>query len=348
MKKILIMAAIVAVVLSAGCVRQQKSNSYTIYFFVNETNEPLDGSVSLYKDVLGNTTNGNISVAKDSLYPGQIKLTGNYKGAPFEFNFDLTKESLQSDGPQGFYVSKSQVEELTFGTGSMDTAKMAREFFDKINANRAMYGLQPLKWSDKMANAARAYAENYLKNKGNYELSTSQILNDMKIFALSSNTLSWQTPQLAASDNFAVLAAEKLSTYSGTKESVLYKGYDAGAAGIYCEGKGCAASLFVAQEAYSETITIEQRFCSFRYIYWNSLPLNSAEVKIKVNASNAVDIYILKSADDFGSICVPKNPVDKVQLQKTYEKTLTAVKGYGIAFYAPNNVNVTYSLEFTP
>ena len=348
MRKAAVFALLFITILAAGCVRQQNSISYTIYFYVNETNETLDGSVSLYKDVLGNTTNGNISVAKESLYPGQIKLIGTYKGAPFEFNFDLTKESLQSDGPQGFYVSKSQIEELTFGTGNMDTAKMAKEFFDKINANRAMYGLQPLKWSDKMADAAKAYAENYLKNKGNYELSMSQTLSDRKIFAVSSNMLSWHDLQLSKEDDFAALAAEKISSFDSTKDDVTSKYYDNGGAAVYCEGKGCAASLFVAQETYTETLAIKQRFCSFRTIYWDSLPLNSAEVKIKVNASDAVDVYILKSADDFGSICVPKNPVDKVQLQKNYEKTLTAVKGYGIAFYASNDVNVTYSLEFTP
>lgn len=94
----------------------------TIQFFIEETNEPIDGRVYLNEEYLGFTRNGKLGLPKGNLTIGWIKFNTKYKERSSNFSFYVTTNDLEKDYLT-YYISLKELKSYVLNFYINDTSE---------------------------------------------------------------------------------------------------------------------------------------------------------------------------------------------------------------------------------
>jgi hypothetical protein len=113
----------------------------SFHFYINETNNPLNGKMYLDETYLGNLSDGYIKIKLNDLHSGEVKLSGVSGTIPFNFYWQLTNVDIDSRNIS-FYLISSQLEDIRASKEGLNVQKekdnLLRLFNEYFSTNNFM------------------------------------------------------------------------------------------------------------------------------------------------------------------------------------------------------------------
>ncbi len=350
-KKWLLIYLLISLAFIFGCTtipnnQNIDKNEFRLVFYVNETEEKLNGAVYLNEEFLGNTIDGELIISKEEIYPGTIYLNGTYNGTNFNFEFILKKDALMNNNIVRFYITKRDIDALTMDLSGINTDAIARRIFNGINIKREEVGIKKLKWEPKLAETAKKYAEELARMGVGYEHDVADRFIENDVFSLSNGYIYYYTGEISPEMDINSININNIPLTTSMKNIILNKYFDVAGSAVYCKKRECFLVVDFAQTEYSFSRELDEDFCAFSSIRWDNLPIDSVNTEIIVNSTGKIDVYILADKDDY-SPCKPKKYLHGDDNVNFYQTTLDIKKGSGLFLYARNeDVNISVKLKY--
>ncbi|MCD6547406.1 MAG: CAP domain-containing protein [Nanoarchaeota archaeon] len=342
----ILLGALFLIIFSFGCVnKEEKTEYFTFKFYINETGEALNGNVYLNDEFLGATKNGELTIPKDEIYPGKIYLNGTYNNTQFSFEFTLKKSDLRNYTGANYYVFEKDIKDLTMDLSKIDTQKIVKHLFNNINDIREKHGIKKLVWNDKLADIAKKFAIDISIGIG-YKKDISERFVKEGVYYISNGYIYYTLNDFSATDiNDSFNLTEDYLTLSA-RNVVLDKNFDSAGIGVYCKQKECYIVAVFAQTEYTYNFELDEDYCKFDFIRWDTLPIEDVKTHITVNSTRDIDVYILEKDEDY-SPCKARHYLEGEDDTKFYKTTINAKKGYGIFTYANyGDANITIKFKY--
>ncbi|MBI2550220.1 hypothetical protein HYV83_03495 [Candidatus Woesearchaeota archaeon] len=367
-----VLAAFAGLLLFTGCSRLETQNSgnsgfldrisrstITFQFFINETQEPLDGSVLLNGQLLGIAANGTLAVHKNSLLPGTLTLVGNdaFSGSNFTFYFQLQGSDIGLDRIR-FEVPERAYSREIFEAGSINTATIEKSIFAMANEERAKYGIGKLRWNERVAGVARSYSE-ALPAEGFHHTDlegrdVKKRLSDEGIIFIAANENLFFSGTVTGETNLAHAAIDGWLSSPGHRATLLDRDgiYSDAGVGVHCERKECYVVMDFAALRQEQKVLLKKGWITFHYLHnqdYNFAP-ETIPVKLELTATAPVNVYIVPSYDNYkGFADGRKEGILKEfnDVTSVYE-SFSSSRGNGMVIEAAGtDSEVRFSLDFS-
>lgn len=342
-------------VFTAGCTSYIADSSYYIYFFLNDTGEPLEGNVYNNDNLLGYATNGSLVTAIEKLRPGLISLNGTYNNQAFEFFFEFPKDSLNYSGME-FTVQRSKLNKAIFNASTIDIQKIEHEIFDDINEERKVSGSNPLKWNSKIAQVAGNYSKTLsIDGFAHKDLEGKNVgdrLKENKLFYTIVAEDLYMLEGLSDEGNMSHMIVRGWMKSPGHRSPIVDRDglFSDGGAGVYCEKKNCYAVMIFAGLEHNQNIKLDPGYLTFVYLYDPSYPFDfDVPVSIDIASTGYIDIYLVSNREQYNNFLKNHiiNSIYESKQVRTFTRKLTAHKGEGIIIQADGNADVDVRLRYS-
>lgn len=328
------------------------SRSYTMKFAIDETGEPLNGNVFNNEKLLGITQNGSLDVDIGILRPGNIALNGTIDDHPFEMYFDFPRESLNYSGIN-FSVSKNNIKSIMFNASSLDISKIERDIFDRINKERQVAGIKPLKWNDKIAPIARNYSKTLsIEGFHHKDIEGNDVgdrLKNNKIFYIIAAENLYMIEGVTDSLNIGENVVNGWLKSPGHRSPIMDRDelFSDGAAGVYCEQKTCYATMIFADLEKNEKIQLQPGYLTFIYVYDPTYPFDfMVPVAIDIRSTESINVYIVSGKEQYDNF-IHKGNYDVLYQStgvKNYNTKIFATKGQGLIIESSSDITADISI----
>jgi uncharacterized protein YkwD len=328
-------------------------------FYIEETEEPLIGSVYLDEEYLGETdSKGIIKVLDELIYLGEISLYGTYNGKDFLYYWDLEKEDLEYSDME-WYVTQNEIDNLEFDSSKINTSQIENEIFELINEERAKENLIPLKRSSILDKVAREYSqqmidENFFDHIDLQGRDLHDRLIEKKIFNfMATEDISWS--YMDKDKNLAEETVYGWMKSPGHRQPIMARDtiWEHVGIGVKCQDNKIdlipecyVTAEFVAFELNS-TGEIKKGYVVSLPVYSEEYGLNfPVNTYLNFKSSNKVKLILVESEKDFDRY-LSRNSIDEVFEKrgiKEYEDTIEIKPGYTFLIDSNDNVIDYYEL----
>jgi uncharacterized protein YkwD len=328
-------------------------------FYIEETEEPLIGSVYLDEEYLGETdSKGIIKVLDELIYLGEISLYGTYNGKDFLYYWDLEKEDLEYS-EMDWYVTQNEIDNLEFDSSKINTSQIENEIFELINEERAKENLIPLKRSSILDKVAREYSqqmidENFFDHIDLQGRDLHDRLIEKKIFNfMATEDISWS--YMDKDKNLAEETVYGWMESPGHRQPIMARDtlWEHIGIGVKCQDNKIdlitecyITAEFVAFELNS-TGEIKKGYVVSLPVYSEEYGLNfPVNTYLNFKSSNKVKLILVESEKDFDRY-LSRNSIDEVFEKrgiKEYEDTIEIKPGYTFLIDSNDNVIDYYEL----
>jgi hypothetical protein len=360
-KDISVTVLFIVIFLISGCL----DSDYKMTFSIEQTGEPLDGDVYLYKTFLGSTTDGMLLIDIGKLHPGDIRLEGTYQEKRFVYEFELYETDLEEYYEIDFVVDETELQELSFESSKIDTDAVEDEIFDLINTARTRQGIELLKRSHILDEIAKEYSntmviEDFYAHTTPEGIDLHDRLNSREIFYFTA-TEDLNYIEVYSDTN---LAKETVDAWIespshrvpilDTDDPIIWDSIGIGVSCIDKEWEGVDyAFCYVTAEFVGFTTSyqgeLKENFLQFMYLYDPDLGLDfSTDITINFESSEKVDLFIVPDEEQFDNIInvIAYDTIDKISNTKSYQDTITILPGYGLIIDASDSRDdIEYSIE---
>jgi len=336
---------------------------FTFRFFVNGTGESLDGEVYLNGMFLGRTENGVFSTPMSGLSPGTVILKGDYRGKPFEFEFELSESDLKEYSGLKYYVLQEDIERLLFDASKLNTTLIEQEVFKFVNLEREKAGLKSYRWNGWVGNTAYNhskdmaerdyYAHESPEGKDHYDR-----LKESGMYFIVSGEVLYYIEGLGPDYNETRIARNAVDGWlksPGHRSVVLDVDnlYSDAGVGAYCKEDKCFITMNVVGLEEHYEFTLDKRYAVSYYLNNPAYGFDfSVSVSVRVEASKPVNVYIFPSKEEYENFmgALQYESIETAHGVTSYEKTITAEVGYVLAVYSPlyDSVRVSVSIRYYP
>ncbi len=326
----------------------------TLIFYVNETNAPLDGTLYLDNNLLGEVKDGKISLVFSEIYPGELLLSGKWQGNNFTFYWDLSKSMLDSDS-LNFYVFQEKLEPLAFSKDSFNINSEEQSLFEKINKKRQSSNLNTLVRDSILDSVADSLAKDLVLGKITAEeLYSANFLNrkliEKNVFFAGAYPLGDDYYPGSMKD----VSSEILEYFAGEeslRKALLFKDYSALGIGSYCfENKTfeCVTLLILTQNNLLFNESLRKGYLKLNDLYYylpSAMTLEKTVTITFTSSPKIATVYLVKSPEDYEKIR-SRGSVNEVFKEKSSNFTRTALikPGYSIVIAADDD-NIDYQLN---
>ncbi len=331
-------------ILAAGCISNFRESTYTMRFSINETGEPLEGSVLNNGNLLGYAQNGSFDTNLEKLRPGLIALNGTYGEEPFEFYFEFPMEYLNYSATN-FSVRTDDLRSVLFNASALDIPALEHAIFDLVNEERKKSRIKPLKWNNRIAAVAKDYSRT-LSIEGFHHKDTAgkdagARLKENKIFYIVMAENLFMIEGLNGSTNIGETVVKGWLDSPGHRSPIMDRDelFSDSGVGIYCEKKTCYAVMVFAGLEQNKSVQLNPGYLTFLYLYDPSYPFDfDVPVSIDITSTEYVDIYLVSDRSQFDNLV--NNREYKAILEskqtKKFSRTVVATKGQGIVLKVPS------------
>jgi len=338
----------------AFSVDQESLNSFTMSFTINESKEPLDGSVLNNDRNLGNTINGEISVAYKEIEQGRINLIGKYRGKDFEFKFNLVENELKNS-QMFFIISKKELESALFDAGDIDRLKEEQEIVRLVNIERQKVSVPALKWNSKAADVAYSHSldmanRQYFAHQSPEGQSVGDRLKKTNVlYTVAAEDLSF-FDNLAPDTNIAQKSVQGWMNSPGHRAPILDsdKLFSDAGVGVVCIEKTCYVTLvFIGNERSIET-NIPIGYLSFYYLYDPNFGFDiSVPLRVEINSTSPINTYIVSGRSQYEAILRGQDTdyIEKFTSIEQINEQYTANPGMGVVLENKGDVDADISLH---
>jgi uncharacterized protein YkwD len=335
---------IIWIVFIAGCISQIVDSSYSMRFFINETAEPIDGSVFNNDDLLGYTSNGSFNTSIENLRPGLITLNGTYQDQPFEFYFEFPREKLSYNGID-FSVSTDALKSVLFDASSLDTLKLEREIFDLVNNERQAAGIKTLKWNDKIGAVAKDYSRTLsiegFHHKDMEGKNAGDRLKQNKIFYIVTAENLFMMTVTRDTENISKTVVNGWLDSPGHRSPIMDRDelFSDGAVGMYCEKKECYAVMVFSGLERHQDLELAPNYMTFIYLYDPTYPFDfDVPVSVEITSTEDINIYYVPGREQYENIIHHSSYQAILEMKgiKKFKREVVARKHQGIVLEKPN------------
>ncbi len=346
-KAIIVLFITSLVIFTSGCTSFIRDDSYTLRFLVNETGEPLEGTVSNNDNLLGYARNGNITTNIEKLRPGLISLNGTYDGQQFDFYFEFPAGSLNYSS-MGFSVRTDELRSALFNASVLDVPGLEREVFSLVNEERRKGDIKALKWNDGIAQIARNYGKTLsiggFHHKDVEGKDAGDRLKENKIFYTVAAENLFMLSGLNSSANISKTVVDGWMNSPGHRSPIMDRDelFSDGGVGMYCEKKTCYAVMVFAGMEHNENMELNPGYVAFRYLYDPTYPFDfDVPVSIDVDSTEYINFYIVSGKDQYDNFVNDKrySTVSENKQTKKLSSKITASKGESVIIESPRNGN---------
>ncbi|NJD75624.1 MAG: hypothetical protein FIB08_00820 [Candidatus Methanoperedens sp.] len=350
-KTILLFLIMALVILISGCTSY--NSSYTMRFFINETDEPLDGNIFNNGNLLGYTNNGNFTTSIEKLRPGLISLNGTYDNQQFEFFFEFPERDLNYSGIE-FSVHTNELANAIFNTSVLNTLELESEIFSLINKERKKGGIKTLKLNDKISWIARNYSK-ILSIEGFHHKDiegrdAGDRLKENRIFYTVAAENLYMLSGLNGSTDISRTIVNGWMESPGHRSPIMDRDelFSDGGAGVYCEVKTCYAVMVFAGMEHNENIELNTGYVAFRYLYDPTYPFDfDVPVSIDIDSSENINIYIVSGKEQYDNFLSNRNynSILEIKQVRVFSRAIIAKKGEGIIIQ-PGDKSAKINIRF--
>lgn len=338
-------------------ISREELDSYTMFFSVNETGEPLDGDVHLGNKYMGKASRGNLTVDVGLLFPATLVFNGSYLGKPFEFNFAFGREDMAIYSQQ-FVVPEGQLAETLFDAAKLDMKKAEEETLRLVNVERVKLGSLPFREYAPLSAVAGAYSQKILltgqfSHNDSEGKSVNERLTDALIFHTIANENLASTGYLGSGTTETSVAESFVNGWMGSpghRSTIVDRDghYTDVGVGVRCGDRECYATMVFAGMEMDVTYMVNENSCWSYLLYDPSYSFDfSAPARIRVNASGRLDVYLVRDRQTGVDQCVNMAiPVAVKQYTDTSyaEESVSVEKGYALIISTGNKGTVTASV----
>ncbi|MEA1924742.1 MAG: CAP domain-containing protein, partial [Candidatus Altiarchaeota archaeon] len=333
-------------------------NSYTLYFYINETKEKLDGDVYLNNKYLGKSTGGVLLLSVYELFPGTLTINATYGGETFGFQSDFTRKHLGYYSTD-FVLPQDKLRDLLFDASSLDVEGIESAVFDYANRERKKEGVGLLRWNDMVAEIARKHSKSMVEGGFHHSDIEGNVvgdrLKDADVFYIVSGENLFSTGSLdsgVGEADVAELAVESWLKSPGHRSVLLDRDglYSDAGVGVHCEEKYCYVTMDFIGLQQSHDVALEAGYCSFYWIYNPSYPFDfTVPVRLKLSASERLDVYVVSDRSEFDD-CIGRKRIDSVheyKHTKRIDEVFKAKQGYSLVLEADRDTEVSILLDYS-
>ncbi len=243
--------------------------------------------------------NGCVDLPEDVLAKGFI-FRGEYKGQEFEYKFD-----------EAFEVVELSEKELLFDTSELDLKLIEQLVFHRVNVFREENDLKRLKWSEKVAEAAREKSQ-FLVNEFSHSSGENayRLLRRKGIYFLTVGENIYRISGLKSTIDEDFIAERCVESWKNSKghRKVMLENFTHAGVGCFAKGK----SVYVTFIAILNNYTISSKFRRGQEIFIQPVDDEfEGRVRVRVSASpencfkvegcelcGREDVIIVKVLDD--------------------------------------------------
>ncbi len=334
-------------------------DSVEMFFFINETGQPLDGSVSLNGQFLGNTTNGVVVAKKAGLEAGELSVNGRdgSSGGNFTFRFEFSSSDAKF-GMIRFQVPLADYSQEIYDAARADAESVEKEIFQMANVERERIGVKPLRWNGRIAAVARDYAK-ALPVEGFHHMDTSgrgvkQRLSDAGIFFVVANENLYYSGSMTAQIDLAKASIDGWLGSPGHRATLLDRDnlYSDAGVGVHCERKDCYVVMNFAALRQEQKVSLKKGWVTFQYLHNPDYGFAEENVPLHLElASSApVNVYVVADHGEYDKFVAGKRPDASATFEKvaSIDEGLVAPRGEGMIIEAAEgDASVSFSIDFS-
>lgn len=362
------LAAFAALLLLTGCssisgdggiVGKFDRSTVTFQFFINETREPLDGSVLLNGQLLGVSGNGTVTVKKNLLLPGTLALAGSdvFSGSNFTFYFQLQGSDIGLDRIS-FEVPERDYSREIFDARSINAAAIEKRIFALGNEERSKYGIGKLRWNEKVTGVARSYSEALpIEGFHHTDLQGRDVkkrLSGEGIIFIAANENLFFSGTVTGETDLAHAAIDGWLSSPGHRATLLDRDgiYSDTGVGVHCERRECYVVMDFAAMRQEQKVLLKKGWVTFHYLHnpdYNFAP-ETIPVKLKLTATEPVNVYIVSSYDNYKGFADGKKEgvMKEFNDATSVDELFSASRGSGLVIEAADaDSEVQFSLDFS-
>ncbi len=353
-KRIYIIFLATFMLFTAGCTTYIRDSSYTMRFSINETGEPLAGSVYLNGAQLGYASNGVFATTLEKLRPGLIALNGTYENQPFEVYFEFPMENMNYSGIN-YTIRKEDLKKILFDASSIDIPGLEHAVLDRVNQERSASGIKTLKWNDKIAVIARSYSKTLsiegFHHKDPEGKDAGDRLRENNIFYTVAAENLYMIEGLNATVNISETAVTGWLHSPAHRSPIMDRDElfsDAGV-GIYCEKKTCYAVMVFAGLEHSQKVELNPGYLTFMYLNDPSYPFDfDVPVSVEIDSTEYVNIFFVPNREQYDIFLQNGNYQSFLEQKQTksFRNNVVAKKGQGIIIQSAGNGNAIINIHF--
>lgn len=359
-KKSLIVAFIVAGLAGLIVACTPLYEKYDFRFFVNETEELLDGKVFLDDQLLGYSKDGDLNVERSVLYPGIISLKGEYEGRKFNYEWNLTEEDLEFGGLD-LYIAEDDVKELLFDPSLVNVKEIEDEIFKAMNLKRGYAGLLFLRRSKVLDDVAESYSARMLNEGffGHEDLQGKDVYDRLKqkeiFYTVATENLAFH-PINSSNTAIGKEVVEGWMKSPGHRvpilnRDVLWESVGIGVACGHVEGeKACYSTAVFAGFEQKFDGNLRGDYLRFVPVYDPALGFEYESVTLNVNfdSSGRTDFYVVPGRREFERLLEGsriREYLIRERRVENYSGCIRALPGYGIILHNTGHREIQYDLE---
>jgi hypothetical protein len=193
--------------------------------------------------------------------------------------------------------------------------------------------------------AAGIYAKELAEKGWNYKHDAADIFAENNVFSRSTGYLDYDANPLALETDIATTIVNNWYSNPSLKNVITEDYLDTAGAAVYCKEKQCMVVVDLASTEYSETFELKHDYCTYRQIFWQDLPFSSVNVKITVDSTDDINVYVLGSEDDYRA-CTPRHYIEQEKSTTSFETQLDVNKSMMLMFESIRGSNITYKYEY--
>ncbi|KCZ73417.1 Cysteine-rich secretory protein family [Candidatus Methanoperedens nitroreducens] len=355
-KNTLILFLITLVIFTAGCISSIIDSSYTMRFFINGTNEPLEGGVFNNDNLLGYTQDGSFNTSLDKLRPGLIALNGTYDNQPFEFYFEFPRENLNYSGID-FSVNMDDIKKVLFNASLLDIPELEHTIFDLINEKRRASGTKVLKWNDRIAPIAKNYSRTLsiegFHHKDLEGKDAGDRLKENRIFYTIVAENLYMISGLNDTVNISETMVNGWMSSPGHRSPIVDRDelFSDGAVGVYCEKKTCYATMVFAGMENERNIQLKPGYLTFFYLYDPSYLFDfDVPAFVEIDSTEYINMYFVSGREQYENFINGRNfqAISENRRIRKFSSTVIASKGEGIIIESGgNNAEINIRLRYS-
>ncbi len=312
---------------------------FTMRFFINETGEPVDGTVINNDHKIGQTVNGELSIPAVDVQEGKIIIQGDLRGKPFEFRFTLTADNIDSYKME-FIITQQDLQMAVFNAADLNRLELEQEVVRLVNVQRAKFNTTHLKWNAKAASVAYLHSKDmadrdYFAHQNPEGLNVGERLKEANVFyTVAAEDLSL-FENIRPDTNLSDKAVEGWMNSPGHRAPIIDPDHlfsDAGA-GVACVIKTCYITLVLIGNEREVEPDLPPQYLSFYYLYDPSYGFEQpVPVGLRVDSDSPITMYIVKNRQSYDELLKGQNTdyIEKYPDTQLLETQLTVEPNMGI------------------